>query len=153
MRRCIAVIALRTAIAAADPSPMSSGAIPAPTTETQVAMTAETLAIRVGLREAAVRAEITLANRGPATSLVVGFPCATGDKAGRIDVPCAVPLAVTVGGKRVRAALRKAATGPSHQVWTMALAEAAQVELVVAYRAPLINPNYRVPAFGMGLFT
>ena len=145
--------ALLPTVAAADPHPMASGATPAPTTEAQVAMTAETLTITIGQRDAAVTAAVTLANPGPPTSLVVGFPCAFGDAAGQIDVPCKVPLAITVDGKRIRTKLARTDKRTGHWLWTMKLAAAATVPVVVAYRAPLINDRYSVPATGMGLFT
>jgi len=146
------VLVLVPATALADPHPMSSGANPAPTVEAQVAMTAENLTIDMDPKSAAVRAVITLANQGPATRLVVGFPCAPGDDAGQIDVPCKVPLKITARGKGVAAKLVKAKTG-SHWEWPMQLAAAEQVELVVAYKAPLVNDRYNPPAQGMGIFT
>jgi len=83
---------------------------------------------------------------------VIGFPCAIGDAAGQIDVPCKVPITVTARGKAVKPKLVKAKTG-SHWEWPMAFAADEQVELVVAYRAPLVNERYSVPAQGMGIFT
>ena len=149
----LAVLALTGSSALADPHPMSSGATPAPTVDTQVAMAEETLTIALDERTAAVEARVTLRNDGPATRLVVGFPCAVGDDAGAIDVPCKVPLTVTVGGKRVRAARPRGGTPVRHWTWPMKLAASQQVELVVRYRAPLVNERYGVPAYGMGLFT
>ena len=136
------------AIAAADPHPMASGASPAPAGKTDVALTEETLTIAIGLRDASVTAAITLVNQGAATAFDVGFPCATGEDAGRIDVPCKVPLTVTVNGKAVRTTKAK-----SHRVWRMKFAANETVALVVTYKAPLINPRYTIPAAGMGLFT
>jgi len=153
MRLALVAFVFFPAVAVADPHPMSSGAAPEPTTDAQVAMTAETLAIALELRAATVNAAVTLVNQGPSTTLVVGFPCATGDDAGQIDVPCKVPLAVTVDGKPVRLTRDKAGKQQSHWVWKMKLADAETVELVVKYRAPLINDRYSVPAYGMGLFT
>jgi hypothetical protein len=146
------VLLALTAAAAADPHPMSSGANPAPTTDAQVAMTAETLTIDIGLHKAAVKAVITLENQGAATKLVVGFPCAKGEDAGQIDVPCKVPLAVTVRGKKVKVAKKKSKAG-THWQWPLKLAANEKVELVVSYKAPLVNDRYGTPAFGMGLFT
>jgi hypothetical protein len=148
-----AALALALPVAAADPHPMSSGATPAPTTDAQVAMSAETLAIAIDQRAASVKAAVTLANPGAATKLVVGFPCAVGDDAGAIDVPCKIPLTVTVGGKRVNATKRKTSKSVHHWTWPMKLGAGASVELVVSYRAPLVNERYTVPAYGMGLFT
>lgn len=146
-------ITLQASATAADPHPMSSGATPAPTTDAQVAMSAETLTIAIDQRAAAVKAAVTLTNPGPTTRLVVGFPCAVGDDAGAIDVPCKVPLRVTVGGKRVKATKRKTGKAVQHWTWPMKLAAGASVEVIVSYRAPLINERYDVPAYGMGLFT
>ena len=137
--------------ALADPHPMSSGSTPAPTTDANIAMVAETLTIDIGLRAATVRAAVTLENKGDATSMVVGFPCAVGEDAGAIDPPCKVPLAVTANGKKVRVATKKTKTG-SHWTWPMKLAPSEKVELVVGYKAPLVNDRYSVPASGMGLF-
>lgn len=148
-----AALALGLPVAAADPHPMSSGATPAPTTDAQVAMSAETLAIAIDQRAASVKAAVTLANPGAATKLVVGFPCAVGDDAGAIDVPCKIPLTVTVGGKRVKATKRKTSKSVHHWTWPVKLGAGASVELVVSYRAPLVNDRYTVPAYGMGLFT
>ena len=131
---------------------MSSGANPAPTVDAQVAMTAETLTIDMDPKAAAVRAVITLDNQGPATKLVVGFPCAPGAEGGQIDVPCKVPLKITARGKAVAAKLVKAKAG-AHWEWPMQFAAAEQVELVVAYKAPLVNDRYDPPAQGMGIFT
>ncbi len=149
----LAALALAAPVAVADPHPMSSGATPAPTTDAQVAMTAETLAIAIDQRAASVKAAVTLANQGPATKLVVGFPCAVGEAAGAIDVPCKVPLTVTVAGKRVKATKRKTSKAVHHWTWPMKVGAGASVELVVSYRAPLVNERYEVPAYGMGLFT
>ncbi|MBK7076907.1 MAG: hypothetical protein IPH44_31910 [Myxococcales bacterium] len=149
----LAALALAPSLTAADPHPMSSGATPAPTTDAQVAMSAETLAIAIDQRAATVKAAVTLANPGPATKLVVGFPCAVGGDAGAIDVPCKIPLTVTVGGKRVKATKRKTSKTVQHWTWPVKLAAGASVELVVSYRAPLVNERYEVPAYGMGLFT
>lgn len=135
----------------ADPHPMSSGSTPAPATDANIAMVAETLTIDIGLRAATVRAAVTLENRGEATALVVGFPCAVGEDAGAIDPPCKLPLAVTANGKKVRVATKKTKI-QSHWTWPMKLAAAEKVELVVSYRAPLVNERYTVPASGMGLF-
>ena len=131
---------------------MSSGANPAPTTDAQVAMTAETLTIDMDPKAAAVRAAVTLVNQGAATKLVVGFPCSAGEDAGQIDVPCKVPLKITARGKAVAAKLVKAKTG-AHWEWLMQLSANEQVELVVAYKAPLVNDRYNPPAQGMGIFT
>jgi hypothetical protein len=152
LRAVVLVCALVLSRAAfADPHPMSSGATPAPTTDANVAMVAETLAIDIGLRAASVRAAVALENKGEATTLVVGFPCAVGEDAGAIDPPCKVPLAVTANGKKVKVATKKAKTG-SHWTWPMKLAAGEKVELVVSYKAPLVNERYSVPASGMGLF-
>ncbi|MEZ4361957.1 MAG: hypothetical protein R3B48_17335 [Kofleriaceae bacterium] len=137
----------------ADPHPMASGATAAPSTETQVAIAEETLAIAMELRTASVRAAITLVNPGEATKLKVGFPCASGADAGAIDVPCKVPLRVTVNGKRVALRRERAGRKQTHWTWTMSFAAGARVEVVVAYRAPLLNDRYSVPAFGLGSFT
>ncbi len=137
--------------ALADPHPMSSGATPAPTTDANIAMVAETLSIDIGLRAATVRAAVTLENKGEATALVVGFPCAVGEDAGAIDPPCKVPLAVTANGKKVRVTTKKTKT-QSHWTWPMKLAAGQNIQLVVAYKAPLVNERYSVPASGMGLF-
>src|SRR5687767_11901114 len=150
MRWLLAILV--PALAAADPHPMSSGANPAPTVETQVAMTAETLSIDIENKAASVKAMVSLVNNGPATKLVVGFPCAVGEDAGQIDVPCKVPLKITANKKAIAAKLVRAKKA-SHWQWQMKLAAAEQVELVVAYRAPLVNDRYTVPAQGMGLFT
>lgn len=139
-------------LAAADPHPMSSGANPAPTTDAQVAMKAETLTIDIGTTTAAVKAVITLENQGAATKMVVGFPCAQGEDAGQVDVPCKIPLAVTARGKKVKAAKKKSKAG-THWQWPLKLAANETVELVVSYRAPLMNDRYDTPAYGMGLFT
>lgn len=138
--------------ALADPHPMSSGATPAPVTDANIAMVAETLTIDIGLRAASVRAAVTLENKGDATSLVVGFPCAVGEDAGAIDPPCKLPLAVTANGKRLKVATKKTTKTQSHWTWPMKLAAAEKVELVVTYKAPLVNERYSVPASGMGLF-
>jgi hypothetical protein len=138
--------------ALADPHPMSSGANPAPTTDAEVAMVAETLAIDIGPRTASVNAAVTLENRGAATSLVVGFPCATGPDAGAVDPPCKLPVKVTANGKKVRVSRKKASKTLSHWLWTLKLAAGEKLELVVSYRAPLVNERYSVPADGMGLF-
>ena len=153
MRLVVLALLLVPALALADPHPMAGGANPAPPTDAQVAMTAETLTIAVDLRTATVRAEVTLANQGPATRLIVGFPCATGPDAGQVDVPCATPLTVTANGKRLRATKKATGAKVHHWTWPMKLAAGAQVTLVVSYRAPLRNDRYRVPAYGMGLFT
>ena len=144
---------LRAALASADPHPMTSGATPAPTTDTQVAMTEETLTIAMDLRSAAVHAAVTLENRGAATRLQVGFPCATGEDAGSIDVPCKVPLTVTINGKKVAARKQKTGKAQQHWVWPLALDAGEKAALSVRYRAPLINDRYSVPASGMGSFT
>ncbi len=144
------LLLLVPAVAAADPHPMASGASPAPAGATDVALTNETLTIAIDLRDASVTAAITLVNKGAATTLDVGFPCATGDAAGQIDVPCKVPLTVTANGKRVRTAKVNA---KAHWTWKMTFAANESVALVVSYKAPLINPRYSVPAEGMGLFT
>ncbi|MBK9032187.1 MAG: hypothetical protein IPL61_12860 [Myxococcales bacterium] len=66
MRLALVIAALLVAAPlAADPHPMSSRATPAPTTDAQVAMTAETLAIAIDQRAASVKATVTLANQGP----------------------------------------------------------------------------------------
>src|SRR5262245_19263597 len=98
----LAFLLQASSTALADPHPMSSRASPAPTTSADVAMTEETLTIAMDLSDASVTAAVTLVNRGAAAALDVGFPCATGEEAGQIDVPCKVPLAVTVKGKPVR---------------------------------------------------
>jgi hypothetical protein len=151
MRLALAVVIalLSPAIAAADPHPMSSGATPAPATTEQVAMTKETLSIAMDLKFATVNAAVTLENQaGAPTRLQVGFPCATGEDAGSIDVPCKVKLAVTANGKKLKVARKK-----NHWVWSMKLADAEKVELVVTYKAPLVNDRYSVPAHGLGVFT
>lgn len=155
MRKALILVALLSwpALAAADPHPMASGATPAPTTDAQVAMTEETLAIAIDLRTASVNAAVTLENQGPATTLVVGFPCAVGDDAGAIDVPCKVPLTVTADGKKVKVTRPGRGGATRHWTWKMKLAAGQRVALAVAYRAPLVNDRYTTPAFGMGLFT
>ncbi len=147
MIRTLALL-LVPAVAAADPHPMASGASPAPAAATDVALTQEHLTIAIDLRDANVTAAITLVNKGAATTLDVGFPCSTGDSAGQIDVPCKVPLTVTIDKKPVRTTKDR-----SHWVWKMKLAANESVDLVVSYKAPLINPRYDVPIEGMGLFT
>lgn len=139
--------------ASADPQPMTGGASPAPTDSADIAMIEEQLAITMDLRAAAVRAEITLENRGPATTLEVGFPCALGERAGAIDVPCKTPLAITVNGKRVAAKKRKQSPELANWVWPLALGDNARAKLVVSYRAPLRNDRYSIPAAGLGAFT
>lgn len=155
MRAAIALLALCAAAApaAADPHPMASGANPAPADSTQVAMTKEDLRIALTRTTADVVATITLENRGPATSMLVGFPCATGDAAGQIDVPCKTPVTVTLRGKKVKVIRKRESASASHWIWPMRLAAGEQVPLVVRYRAPLINERYSVPTDGMGVFT
>lgn len=149
----VLVLVLWPSVAFADPHPMSSGAVPAPTTDTQVAMTKELLTITLDPRTAQVAAAVTLENHGPATTLTVGFPCASGDDAGQIDVPCTVPLGVRARGKRLRTTAQRTGKRQTHWVWPMQLAADETVDLVVTYRAPLLNDRYRIPAHGMGLFT
>lgn len=139
--------------ALADPQPMTGGASPAPTDSADIAMLEEQLAITMDLRSAAVRAEITLENRGAATALEVGFPCALGESAGAIDVPCTTALAVRVDGKRVAAKKRKQSPKLANWVWPLKLGEKARAKLVVSYRAPLRNDRYSIPAAGLGAFT
>jgi hypothetical protein len=145
-------ILLLPALASADPHPMSSGANPAPTVETQIAMTAETLTIDIENKAAAVAAAVTLVNKGPATKLVVGFPCAAGKDAGQVDVPCKVPLKITANKKPIAAKLVRAKKAARWE-WPMKFAADEQVDVVVKYRAPLVNDRYSVPASGMGIFT
>lgn len=140
-------------LALADPHPMSSGASPAPTTDTQIAMSKETLSISMELTYAQVNAAVTLDNHGPAARLQVGFPCSVGELAGAIDVPCKTPLTVTQNGKKVTAKKKKTSKTQWHWVWPLALGEGAKAELVVSYRAPLLNDRYSLPADGMGAFT
>ncbi|MBK9032188.1 MAG: hypothetical protein IPL61_12865 [Myxococcales bacterium] len=68
-------------------------------------------------------------------------------------MPCKIPLTVTVGGKRVKVTKRKTSATVRHWTWPIKLAAGASVDVVVSYRAPLVNDRYRVPAYGMGLFT
>lgn len=151
---CVGIIlfALRS-LALADPQPMTAGASPAPTDSAEIAMVEEQLAITMDVRSAAVRAEITLENRGPATALEVGFPCALGDAAGAIDVPCTTAIAIRVDGKRVAAKKRKQSAKLANWVWLLKLGEKARTKLVVSYQAPLRNDRYSVPAAGLGAFT
>jgi len=146
------IVLLIPALAWADPHPMSSGANPAPTVEAQVAMTAETLTIDIENKAAAVSAAVTLLNKGAATKLVVGFPCAVGEEAGQVDVPCKVPLKITANKKAIAAKLVRSKKS-SHWEWPMKFAADEQVDVVVKYRAPLVNDRYSVPASGMGIFT
>lgn len=140
--------------ATADPAPMSSGASPAPVDDAQVAMLTEDLAISMGVATADVVADMMLENQGPATALVVGFPCATGDDAGLIDVPCRTKITVKVDGKKTRVTRRKGDTADtSHWTWKLKLADHQKVRLVVSYRAPLINDRYTAPAKGIGMFS
>lgn len=151
---CLAsLLCALTSSALADPQPMTGGASPAPTDSAEIAMVEEQLAITMDVRSAAVRAEITLENRGPASALEVGFPCALGDDAGAIDVPCATALTITVDGKRVAAKKRKQSPKLANWVWPMKLGDKARAKLVVSYRAPLRNDRYSVPAAGLGAFT
>ena len=147
MTRTLLLLLVPT-IAAADPHPMASGASPSPGSTTDVALTQETLTIAIELRDASVTAAITLVNKGAATTLDVGFPCSSGDSAGQVDVPCKVPLTVTANKKPVRTTKDK-----SHWIWKMKFAANESVDLVISYKAPLINPRYDVPVDGMGLFT
>jgi hypothetical protein len=154
MRLLVAgVVLIVSAAAAADPHPMASGATPAPITDSQVAMVAETLTIDIGLRHATVNAAVTLENSGAATKLVVGFPCSKGDEAGQIDVSCKAALAITANGKKLRASKSKPSKKGAFWMWTMKLGAGEKVDLVVKYKAPLLNDRYSVPAFGMGIFT
>lgn len=154
MRAALAVAILTAAAtASADPHPMATGANPAPTTDAQVAMTAETLTIDMAVASANVKAVVRLENQGDATKLVVGFPCAYGDAAGQVDVPCKVPLKVTLRGKKVKATKKKASKTDGFWQWPMKLAAGETVELVVSYKTPLFNDRYDVPADGMGIFT
>jgi len=154
VRAALAVAILTAAgTAAADPHPMATGANPAPTTDAQVAMTAETLTIDMAVASAQVKAVVTLENQGDATKLVVGFPCASGDTAGQVDVPCKVPLKVTLRGKKVKATKKMASKTAGFWQWPMKLAAGEKVELVVSYKTPLYNDRYDVPAAGMGIFT
>jgi hypothetical protein len=155
MRALLGLVAITLAVnvANADPHPMSSGATPAPTTDAQIAMTAETLTIDLTRSTADVRAAVTLDNQGPATRIKVGFPCATGEDAGTVDVPCSTRLTITVDGRRVKAVKKKTNRVLSHWTWTMRLRAHQTANVVVAYRAPLVNERYSVPSDGMGLFT
>jgi hypothetical protein len=140
-------------VASADPHPMASGATPSPATESTVAMTAETLTIDIGLRHADVTAAVTLENPGAATKLFVGFPCSKGDDVGHVDVPCKVKLAITANGKKVKVAKTKPTKTGGFWLWQMKMAAGEKVELVVKYKAPLLNDRYDTPGFGMGIFT
>jgi hypothetical protein len=155
MKAALAALGILAAVgtAAADPHPMATGANPAPTTDAQVAMKSETLTIDMAVASANVKAVITLENQGEATKLVVGFPCAYGDTAGQIDVPCKVPLKVTLRGKKIKATKKKASKTDGFWQWPMKLAAGEKVELVVSYKTPLYNDRYGVPAAGMGVFT
>lgn len=129
---------------------MSTGAVPAPATSTTVALAREALTIDVRPRAAAVRADMTLENRGPATRLDVGFPCDVGLDPGVAGLPCKTPLTVEIDGKKVTARLRKTAGG-RHWMWPMRFAADQRVSLVVSYRSPLINDRYDTPLYGMGI--
>jgi hypothetical protein len=150
--RSLVLLVLVPAVAVADPHPMSSGATPAPTTDTKVEMVDEVLTIDMDQSSAAVKAAVTLHDAGAATEMLVGFPCATGDEAGAIDVPCKTPVKVTVRGKAVRVD-KKTSGKESHWTWAMKFSAGETVPVVVEYRAPLVNPRYNVPVSGMGLFT
>lgn len=129
---------------------MSAGGLPAPATSTTVALAREELAIDVDLKSAAVKAVLTLENRGPATRLEVGFPCASGVEPGVAALDCKTPVAVAIDGKKVAAKLRKT-RGGKHWMWPMQLAADSRVSLTVSYRSRLYNDRYDTPFFGMGI--
>lgn len=147
--RAPSLLLLVSATALADPSPMSAGGVPAPSTSTTVALAREVLTIDVGLTAATVEAAMTLENRGPATRLDVGFPCDPGLDPGVAGLDCRTPIAVEIDGKRVAAKLRKT-RGGKHWMWSMRFGADSRVSLIVRYRSKLMNDRYETPFFGMG---
>lgn len=134
--------------ASADPHPMTVGGGVAPRGPVAVAVTREELTIDAGLDHADVRAVLDLENRGPARDLLVGFPCARGERAGVVELDCATPIRVAVDGRPV--VLRRVAVGQGGEwTWPMQLAQGAKPRVEVRYRARLANDRYSHGAFGM----
>ena len=129
---------------------MSAGGLPAPATSTTVALAREELSIEVDLTSAAVKAVLTLENRGPATRLDVGFPCESGVDPGVAALDCKTPISVAIDGKKVTTKLRKTRDG-KHWMWPMRLAADSRVSLTVSYRSRLHNDRYATAFFGMGI--
>jgi hypothetical protein len=130
--------------AAGDPRPMSAGATPAPLGSTRIRIAREDLAIELDRQAAAVRALLLLENLGPATRLVVGFPCDRSLDPGIAGLECKTRLAVKVDGQK-QAISRKR----SHWVWPMSFTAGQRREVEVTYRAPLRNDRYERPYNGM----
>jgi hypothetical protein len=135
---------LSTGIAVAGPQPMSAGRQPAPTTSAEIAVVREDLTIRVIGREARVDARLQLRNLGATTKTLVGFPCERKIERGVHALDCKTPVAVKLGGKRVRAALKG-----KHRVWSLQLAGGAETDLEVSYRTHLRDDKN--PAESLGL--
>lgn len=128
----------------ADPRPMSAGAVPWPGERTEVRIAREVLTIELDRKAAAVKALLTLENKGEATRLQVGFPCDGSPEPGVTGLECRTRIAVLVDGKK-QAVKRKGA----HFVWPMRFAPGQKVELEVSYRSPLRNERYQEPFRGM----
>jgi hypothetical protein len=135
---------LSTGIAIAGPRPMSAGTQPAPTTSAEIAVVREDLTIRVIGREAQIDARLRLRNLGATAKTVVGFPCERKIERDVLALDCKTAIAVKVGGKQVRAALKG-----KHWVWSLQLAGGAETDLEVSYRAHL--PDAKNPVEGLGL--
>ncbi len=113
-----------------------------------IAVTREDLSIDAGLDYAEVRAVLHLENRGPARDLLVGFPCARGERAGVVGLDCATPIRVTVAGRAL--AVKRVVAGQGGEwTWPMQLAAGARPQIEVRYRARLANDRYPHGAFGM----
>jgi hypothetical protein len=141
---------LGPSVAAADPTPMATGSIPAPARSTTIALAREELQIDVNRREARVAAVLWLENAGPATRLEVGFPCDAGLDPGIAGLDCKTRIAVLVDGKKVKPALRRTAGKTRHWMWPMRFAEGQTVKLEVTYASRLRNDRYKTPFLGMG---
>lgn len=143
--------------ARADPHPMSAGANAVPAQKkVEVGIEREDLRIVVRERDVDVRADLVLANLGPAQELDVGFPCERPGNESIAQLDCRTRIAVRVDGKPVKVAMRRRPVvkgrpgGDGDWVWRMRFAPAQKTRLEVRYTAALRNDRYgNKPLAGM----
>jgi hypothetical protein len=149
LRAAAAAVLFFAAPALADPSPMATGAVPAPAESVDVALVREELGIVVGMKAAQVRAVLWLENGPAARALEVGFPCDASLDPGVAGLECRTPISVRVDGKKIAVRMRKARPD-GHWTWPMRFAAGQKVRVEVEYRAPLRNDRYTQPFDGLG---
>ncbi len=147
----IVLIVTSSGSAMGDPHPITLGADPRPTTQSDVVLAREDLDIEIRLRHVLVDASFRFENKGPAQKLDVGFPCAAGKWAADSGLTCRDRLEVRVNGRKVRVGRTKNKAKEHFRNWKMHFPAKASTELRLRYRTSIVNDRYSIPLAGMSL--